>query len=34
MMTMDWPTDLKPLEELDDFFRSRIVEEGEVLYAE
>ena len=34
MMAMDWPTDLKPLEELNDFFRSRIVEEGEVLYAE
>ena len=34
MMAMDWPTDLKPLEEVGDFFRSRIVEEGEVLYAE
>ena len=34
MMAMDWPTDLKPLEEVSDFFRSRIVEEGEVLYAE
>ena len=34
MMAMDWFTDLKPLEEVDDFFRSRIVEEGEVIYKE
>lgn len=33
MMTIDWPTDLKPLEEVDDFFRLRILEIGEVLYA-
>jgi predicted nucleotidyltransferase len=34
MMALDWPVDLKPLEEIDDFFREMILKEGELLYAE
>lgn len=34
MMTLEWPTDLKPIEEMDAFFRLRILESGELLYAE
>jgi len=34
MMSMDWPIDLKPLEELDDLFRDTIVKKGELIYAE
>jgi predicted nucleotidyltransferase len=34
MMAMEWPTDIKPIEEADEFFRSRIFEKGEILYAE
>jgi len=34
MMALDWPVDLKPLEEVDDFFREMIFKQGEVIYAE
>ncbi|NUO80956.1 nucleotidyltransferase domain-containing protein [candidate division KSB1 bacterium] len=34
MMALDWPVDLKPWEELDDFFREMIEKRGEVLYEE
>jgi predicted nucleotidyltransferase len=34
MMSMDWPIDLKPLEELDDVFRDTIIQKGELIYAE
>lgn len=34
MMAIDHPTDLKPWEELDDFFREMILKRGEVLYEE
>jgi predicted nucleotidyltransferase len=34
MMELDWPVDLKPLEEVDDFFRETIFKNGEVIYAE
>jgi predicted nucleotidyltransferase len=34
MMSLDWPVDLKPLEELDEFFRELIFQQGEVIYAE
>jgi predicted nucleotidyltransferase len=34
MMALDWPVDLKPLEEVDDFFRQMILKQGEVIYAE
>jgi predicted nucleotidyltransferase len=34
MMTFDWPIDLKPFEELDDFFRCVILEKGEIIYVE
>jgi predicted nucleotidyltransferase len=33
MMSMDWLIDLKPLEEVDDSFRSMIVRKGEQIYA-
>jgi predicted nucleotidyltransferase len=33
MMAMDWPIDLKPLEEVDDSFRSMILRKGEQIYA-
>ena len=34
MMAMDWMVDLKPLEEVDEFFRSAILDRGELIYAE
>ncbi len=34
MMALDWPVDLKPLEEVDDFFRETIIANGEVIYVE
>ncbi len=34
MMALDWPIDLKPWEELNDFFREMILKRGEVLYEE
>jgi len=34
MMALDWPVDLKPLEEVDEFFRESILANGEVIYAE
>jgi len=34
MMALDWPVDLKPLEEVDEFFREIILKEGEVVYVE
>lgn len=34
MMGLDWPIDLKPLEEVDDFFREKILADGEEIYAE
>ena len=34
MMGLDWPVDLKPLEDVDAFFREKILAEGEVIYAE
>jgi len=34
MMALDWPVDLKPLEEVDAFFREIILKEGEVIYVE
>jgi predicted nucleotidyltransferase len=34
MMALDWPIDLKPLDEVDDFFRKIILQKGEVIYAE
>jgi predicted nucleotidyltransferase len=34
MMALDWPVDLKPLEDIDDYFRETILREGEVLYVE
>jgi predicted nucleotidyltransferase len=34
MMALDWPVDLKPLEEVDDFFHKLILQIGEVIYAE
>lgn len=34
MMALDWPVDLKPLEEVDTFFREMILNHGEVIYAE
>lgn len=34
MMALDWPVDLKPLEEIDDFFREMIIKQGEVIHAE
>lgn len=34
MMAIDHPTDLKPWEELDDFFREMILKRGEILYEE
>lgn len=34
MMALDWPVDLKPLEEVDDFFRKMILQKGELIYAE
>jgi predicted nucleotidyltransferase len=34
MMALDWAIDLKPLEEVDDFFRKMILQKGEVIYAE
>ena len=34
MMVMDWPIDLKPLEDLDDLFRDMVIEKGELIYAE
>jgi len=33
MMSLDWRIDLKPFEEVDDFFRGQILERGEVVYA-
>ncbi len=33
MMSMDWPIDLKPLEELDDLLRDMIIKKGEQIYA-
>jgi predicted nucleotidyltransferase len=33
MMALDWPVDLKPLEEIDEFFRELILQKGEVIYA-
>lgn len=33
MMSMDWPIDLKPLEELDDLLHDIILEKGEQIYA-
>jgi hypothetical protein len=33
MMSMDWLIDLKPLEEVDDSFRSMIIRKGEQIYA-
>ena len=33
MMSMDWPIDLKPLEELDDLLRDIIIKKGELIYA-
>ncbi len=32
MMALDWPTDIKRWEELDDFFREMILKRGEMLY--
>ena len=32
MMSMDWPIDLKPLEELGDLFRDMIIKKGELIY--
>lgn len=32
MTALDWPTDVKPWEELDEFFREMILKRGEVLY--
>ncbi|MCI0691532.1 nucleotidyltransferase domain-containing protein [candidate division KSB1 bacterium] len=34
MMALDWPIDLKPLEEVDDFFRKMVLQKGELIYAE
>ncbi|MDZ7314003.1 MAG: nucleotidyltransferase domain-containing protein [candidate division KSB1 bacterium] len=34
MMALDWPIDLKPLEEVDKFFREMILTKGEVIYVE
>jgi len=34
MMALDWPVDLKPLEEVDEFFRETILANGEVIYVE
>ena len=34
MMTMDWPIDLKPFEDLDDLFREKIIKKGDLIYAE
>ncbi len=34
MMALDWPIDLKPLEEIEQFFREMILKKGEVIYAE
>jgi predicted nucleotidyltransferase len=34
LMALDWPVDLKPWEEVDDFFRKIILQKGEVIYAE
>jgi hypothetical protein len=34
MMALDWTIDLKPLEEVDAFFREMILKDGEVIYAE
>lgn len=34
LMNLDWPIDLKPLEELEKGFRMRILEQGRVIYAE
>lgn len=34
MMALDWHIDLKPLEEVDAFFREMILKTGEVIYAE
>ena len=33
MMSMDWPIDLKPLEELEDLLRDIIIKKGELIYA-
>ena len=33
MMAVDFPIDLKPLEELDDVFRDLIKKNGELIYA-
>ena len=34
MMAVDFPIDLKPIEELDDYFRDMIHQKGELIYAE
>jgi predicted nucleotidyltransferase len=34
MMALDWPIDLKPLEEVDEFFREMILKKGEVIHGE
>jgi predicted nucleotidyltransferase len=34
MMSMDWPIDLKPYEDLDGFFRDSVMRKGELIYAE
>jgi predicted nucleotidyltransferase len=34
MMAMDWPIDLKPLDDLDDSFRDMVIDKGELIYAE
>lgn len=34
MMVMDWPIDLKPLEDLADLFRDTVIKKGELIYAE
>ncbi len=34
MMALEWPVDLKPWEDLSEFFREMILKRGEVLYEE
>jgi hypothetical protein len=33
-MAMNWPTDLKPPEGLNDLFRDTVINKGELIYAE
>ncbi|MFQ5753486.1 MAG: nucleotidyltransferase family protein [bacterium] len=32
IMALDWPVDLKPLEELEKYFKERILQQGRILY--